>query len=429
MSQVSVRALRTLAEVNALRGPIDVLNLESRRPCPFSTYEYLETFLAHDEYAATGDELLFLVAFDEGEVIGYLPLRKNRVHALGVVPFTRVGVLISHDTDRPHLIARPEDEPRCAAAMYEHLLEREPSWSVLDLALQDAESALHAVPKLNPLRFWAREFENMPVSRLALRARSVPEYLRGLTGHQRKALNRSVRKTLTAGRAEAISSSGPAETAALLELYLDLEQRSWKAAALAGISRHPERIAFFRALAGPEQPMRLAVHLLLLDDLPVSGAVTGAFGGVMHGLETCFDQDAEATECGHVAVLLAIRQAMVGGLDELNLNGNYAYNKAHFGGVVTPTRAVQLFKVGSPPWVHAQAGELKRRLLPAQPVAPSFNPERRAWEHAAEVRPARLEERESARSVLAGLGLDRLGGAALADALGYAPARKDEVAA
>ena len=175
--------------------------------------------------------------------------------------------------------------------------------------------------------------------------------------------------------------------------------------------------------------MRLAVHLLLLDDLPVSGAVTGAFGGVMHGLETCFDQDAEATECGHVAVLLAIRQAMVGGLDELNLNGNYAYNKAHFGGVVTPTRAVQIFKVGSPPWVHAQAGELKRRLQPAEPVAPSFNPERRAWEHAAEVRPPRLEEREFARRVLAGLAVDRLGGEALADALGYAPAGKGEVAA
>jgi hypothetical protein len=46
--------------------------------------------------------------------------------------------------------------------------------------------------------------------------------------------------------------------------------------------------------------MRLMVHLLLLDGLPISGAVDGVFGGVFHGFEFCFDQDYEDLGCGHV---------------------------------------------------------------------------------------------------------------------------------
>ena len=49
MTTLRIQSLRSLDALAPYRTQIDVLNLASRRPCPFSTYEYIETFLAHDE--------------------------------------------------------------------------------------------------------------------------------------------------------------------------------------------------------------------------------------------------------------------------------------------------------------------------------------------------------------------------------------------
>lgn len=409
---------------------MDALNLRSRRPCPFSTCEYLQTFLAHDEFRTPERELLFLAAFERGQLVGYLPLRKHRVRQYGV-SYGRVGVLIGHDTDRPHVVARREDEPRCVRAFYEYLLNHERGWSLLELALQDEASGLLEVPRLNPLRFWSRRFENMPVSRVELTAHSLAEYVGGLGGHQRKNFARVLRRTLEAGRAEVVSCSDPAGLRELLELYLGLERRSWKAAARAGIERDPRRVAFFRALTAANQPMAMRFQLLLLDDLPISGAISGRFAGVEHGFEMCFDQDYESLAPGHLLMLAVFRDAIASDVSELNLNGNYAYNKALFGAVATPTVAVQVYRVGGLPWLKAQAGLLKRRLAPPVVEAQRFNPERRAHEQHVDVRPARVEERERVRVSLAalearGVKLERLPASVLEHELSQA--RKKAVA-
>lgn len=422
MSLITVKTFRSLRELDALQSSIEALNLESRRPCAFSTLSYLEAFLAHDEFGATERELLFLTVFEGDRLIGYLPLRKHGMRSLGWLPWVRIGVLISHDTDRPHVIARPHDEARCAQALYRHLLDHERGWSLVELGFQDAPSALLDVPPVNPLRYWARRFDSMPISTMAVAWGSVPEYLAALTTSQRKNLTRALRRTLGAGRIEAVSSSDPSAVKLLLELYLSIERRSWKQAARVGIGRDPRRVAFFKALTQPRQPMQLAVHLLMLDDLPVSGAVTGAFDGVLHGLEVCFDQDYEDLSCGHVGTLLSIRYAIATGIHEFNMNGNYAYNKALFGGVATSTSAVQLYRVGGLPWLKAQAGLLKRRLRPPVATPPTFNPKRRAHEQHAEVRPVHQALRQEARATFAqleadGAKLERLAGAALELAL------------
>src|SRR4051812_38904408 len=141
MGGLRIEVLRSLGAVAPLRDQIDALNLVSRRPCPFSTFEYLETFLAHDEYFAREDELLFLAAFDESRLAGYLPLRKFHDRRF-VVPFGHVLPMISHDTDRPHVVARADDEARCCEAFYRYLLDRERGWDLLELPMQDEASGL-----------------------------------------------------------------------------------------------------------------------------------------------------------------------------------------------------------------------------------------------------------------------------------------------
>jgi hypothetical protein len=424
MTRLTVKPFTSLTEVRRFRDELNALNLSSRRPCPFSTVEYLETFLAHDEHGASERELLMLTAWDSDQLVGSLSLRRHRVPLGAGLGYQRVGVMVSHDTDRPHVVSKPEDEARCARAFYEHLAE-ERGWSLLELNFQDAESALLTPPPLPPNRFWVRRYENMPISRARLDWPDVSSYLQHLSKSSRRLFARSVRRTVEAGHAEVVSSSDPGALPALLELYLGVERRSWKHAAHAGIGRSPRRVAFFQDLARPGQPMRITVHLVLVDALPVSGAITGAFGGVLHGFEMCFDQDYEALNCGHLSGLVSLRQAIHQGMHEFNLNGNYAYNKVHYGAEVTPTWALQVFRVGGLPWLKAQAGRVRHGLTPGEEAVVDFNPERREHQARGAERPLRVEERAHTRAVLAelearGVRLERLAGPALARALGGA---------
>ena len=273
-----VEALHSMQDVKKLRQEIDELNLASRQPSPFATFEYVETFLAHDEYGTREEELLFLVAFDGARLVGYLPLRKHRDRTLRI-PFGRIGVLVSHDTDRPHVVARADDEARCCDAFYRHLLERERGWSLLELAMQDADSGLNTVPPLPRWRYRAHRFETMPNTTVPLKFSSLSEYFKAVPGPQRRNVGRFGRRLLAAGRVEFVACEDPRGGSAMLDLYLNLERRSWKEAAHAGVRRDPRRVELYRALARPGQPMRLGVDLLLLDNLPVAGLIHGAFAG------------------------------------------------------------------------------------------------------------------------------------------------------
>ncbi len=417
METVRVEALRAWEDVAPLREAIDALNLRSRRPCPFSTFEYLETFLAHDEYRSAGHptQLLFLAALEGEQLIGYLPLTKARERLWGL-PFGRIGLLVSHDTDRPHLVARTEDEARCSRAFFEHLLERERGWSFLELALQDDASGLNEPPKVSPLRFYVRRFETMPNTSMPLPYTSTERYLAAVSSSFRRNVQRATRRLDTVGTLEFVRSDDDRARWSLLELYLDLERRSWKAEARAGIDRSPARVDFFRALAVPGQPLALGFEFLLLDGVPVAGGINGTFAGNRHGLEMSFDRAYDGLGPGNVFSVLSIDSALRTGLRAYNVDGNYAYYKARMGGVVTPTHAVQVYRVGSLPWLKARAGALRRRLRPAEVEHADFNPDRRrvsaaspgeatgedapAWRTPL---PPRLEERERARQAFEAL--------------------------
>jgi hypothetical protein len=424
VTTLQVQALRSLDAIEPLRTQIDALNLESRRPCPFSTYEYIETFLSHDEYGARPEEMLFLAAFDGERLVGYLPLRQHR-DQLFHVPFRKVDVLVSHDTDRPHVVAHADDEARCSEAFYGHLLKREHGWSFVELAMQDADSKLGVLPHVNKLRFYARRSENMPNTTIPLDYASFGDYFNAIPSSYRKNMARLSRKLINAGRVEVVSGTDPRARPALFELYLDLESRSWKEAAHAGIRRDPKRVEFFRALCAPHQPLEMGFELVLFDDLPIAGMFAGAFATTLYGLEMCFDREYEDLGPGHLLTLMTMRRAIEGGYRAFNFNGNYSYYKAKMGGVVTETEAVQIYKVGTIPWIKARAGELQRRLHPPVEEEHRYNSDRRRVEGESEGKPkeaphrsARIEERERTRVALEkleheGIPFVRLSGPAL----------------
>jgi CelD/BcsL family acetyltransferase involved in cellulose biosynthesis len=435
MRTLQVVAHRSWDTVEPLRAEVDALDRASRRPCPFATFEYLRTLDAHDEYRRHGDELLFLAALEGPRLVGYLPLRRRRERVLGAWR-TRVGVLADHDTDRPHVVAAAEDEARCCEAFYRHLVEREPGWTFLELLFQDAASGLDRPPALPATRFHVRRFENMPNSTIPLERPSLREHFASMPASFRRVVRRYARAALRSGRAEVVWSDDPSARLALLELYLDLERRSWKAAAGAGVTRHASRVAFFRELCQPWQPLALHFLFVLLDGVPIAGVLGGTFEGSDFGLETTFDDGYLDLAPGHLVLLMALHRAQARGLRSLNLDGNYAYYKARWGAEVTATRAVQIYRVPSLHWLKARAGALRRRLRPPEAQPDLANPERQraagraapgaggAEAAAPDGRPDRSASRARADAALAaleaaGASVSRLAGPALEASLPF----------
>lgn len=438
-----MRALGSLGEVAPLAAALDALGLASRRPSPFDTFAYLQAFVAHDEYAEPGRRLLFLVAFEADSPVGFLPLRRvpERLHG---IPYVAIRCLVSHDNDRPRVVARPADEERCAEAFYRHLFEVERGWDFLELNEQDSESRLLHPPAIPALgRYYLRTFPNNPNATIATPQRTLAEYLHAFPTKHRRKLEKAVRKLVRAGEIELVAARTPESLPAVFDQYLELERRSWKARVDAHIGRHPARVAFFRQLLAPDQAMKLEVHLLLLDGLPIAGAVTAKFAGKVYGLEEAFDEDYRDLAPGNAMMLLLVRDAIESGCGALDLLGNYAYYKARWLATITETRAVQLFRKGSVVHLKALAGEVWRWLRP--PVTQrelDFNLARQeagadahesgrdereavgddSHEDAARApRPARRRERERAQVALraAGATLSRLSGEALRRALPF----------
>ena len=164
---VEVKVVRSRTQLAPFFCELAALNLVSRRPCPFSTPEFLSLTLEHDEFARPGDDLLFLLAYAGDRLIGYLPLRKTMRNALGI-PYGRVESLSLGYRDRPYAVARAEDEAACVAAFCRRLREQERGWSALELTAQDAASAFHAIVDTPGPGYWARRRATDPNTTIPL---------------------------------------------------------------------------------------------------------------------------------------------------------------------------------------------------------------------------------------------------------------------
>ncbi|MHB8878263.1 MAG: GNAT family N-acetyltransferase [Myxococcaceae bacterium] len=421
-----VRALRSFDELGSLSNALDEINLASPRASPFNTISYLRAHFDHDEFAEPFREPLFLVAFEDGAPRGYLSLCRVSAPVFGLRR-NMIRVLANHDNDRPTLVARAEDEAWCAAEIWRHLLEREPDWTYLALMEQDERSPLvPPLAKLDTGCYLVRRMENLPNGTIPLGEGELGQYLASLSANARSNVNKHTRKLLRAGQVGYFSSRDARAVPAMLELYLALERRSWKARAHGTIGRHPDRVAFFRALLAPGQPMRLGVSLLTLDGLPIAGAVTGLFQRGLYWMELAYDEQRGHLSPGSPLVPLVVREALRCGARLVNWLGNFAYYKSRWGAVITETRSVRVFRVGSAHFYRTLLGELWRKVFPQETITQreaGFNLTKRAAEGAASALPSPDPgSAEQSARVLRGLAssaeVECLEGAAIAAALG-----------
>jgi hypothetical protein len=380
---ITVRCFDSFAQAAFVRDAADALNRDSARPDPFSTFKYFEHFYRCDEShpAGRGLQLWLLAAFRGQQLVGYAALRSVKRRVLGVATTPVLGFLVTRDSDRPHVVARAEDLPEVSTAFYAHLLARRREWSLLEFRQQDGTSSLRRPPSAVDLtRHLVSDWTSLENGTVRIRWTTLRDYFQALPKKFRSNLARQLQGLLGAGRVELLASSNPLTTPALFELYLGIERRSWKSKAQAHIARNPLRTDYFRGLLGADQPMRVSIHLLLLDGVPIAGLINGTFLEGLYALHMSYDDHFARFAPGSATMLMGVREAIESGASFFNLLSGSGYYKSRWLADITETRDVQIYRRGSWLYWRRWVGDLLRRLRPtAGPAAPlQFNPVRRA---------------------------------------------------
>jgi len=378
---IEVRCFHSWVEVAALREQINTLNLASARPDPFSSFEFFQHFLQFEKpnAPAGGLRLWFLCAFRAGSLVGYMALKQTTHHLLGMAA-SKVDFLVTHDADRPQLIARSEDVLEVSSACYRYLLERRHEWSFLELRQQDCASPLFPLPAdVDFSGCWVTQWPALDNGTIGVQWQSLEAYFRSFSKKFRSNVSRQMRTLLAVGEVEYLHSADAAVTPALFDLYCSIEPRSWKSRAGVTIGRHPNWSEYFRGLLDPQQPMRVSIHILLLDGVPIAGLITGAFERGLYALHIVYDRSVSALGPGSAVLLMSMRQAIDGRYAFFNLLSGFGYYKSRWQAQMSATRNAQIYRFGTPYFWRRVLGDVKRRLFPAGAVHTQmlFNPMRR----------------------------------------------------
>lgn len=359
-----VEARRSLAALADVRADLERLSARSTRRCPFSTPTFLARAVEEDEFLAfDGRDAspLLLLAWEGSSLKGFLPLRERA---------GRVEPLLTHDVERPDVVAFPGDEERVARAFVEHLcFERrapfvdfvgvEPT-SVLARACEAvARSAKPGAKR----RF--RTVEGPPLSVIPTGSfPSIDAYFAALSKKMRGNVSRFARRLFAAGEPTWIEADGsdPRALEELFEIYLSIEARSWKQRAKAGIARHEKRVRFFRRMIAERSCPRPWIGVLLLDGAPIAAMISASHEGRSWALEMAYDEKHGDLGPGQLLLLLSIRRAIEERAATYNLMASYAYYKQRWLADVVPTCSAQLLKVGSRPFYRALLGDLRREV-------------------------------------------------------------------
>lgn len=352
-----------MAEVGPWHAKLDAINLAAVRPDPFSTMDFLAHYHEYDEEYPGGEgcTLWLLVVFRGNEPIGYLPLKRVEDSLFGV-KIPRITFLVLHDTDRPHLVAGPEDESAVAAACLRWLHGKVDEWDLLEFHQQEEHSPLARLPAALPAeRYRVAFWECHENATVRVRWSKLADYYAELSPNLRSTLARQSRRLSESGLAEVVSSRDPACLPLLFDLYLDVESRSWKALAGTGVTRSPLREDYMRALLANRRLLSVEIKLLLLDGYPVSGIMTGSFAGRRYLLQLAYDASLARLGPGSPMLALCMRDAIRDGEREFNLLSGFAVYKSRWLAEVTPTRVVQVYRRGTLPDWKRRFGDLQRR--------------------------------------------------------------------
>jgi|APLak6261678615_1056124.scaffolds.fasta_scaffold01176_3 hypothetical protein len=351
---IEVRAHHTLEEL----GPaaMDELNLASSRASLFGAPQWLRHFIEHDvTFKSSGARPYFLAAWEGAKLKGFFALKATE-DRLG----RSLSSLITLEVERPRVVAAREDELRVTHAFFRYLLHRADEWDVLELVQQDAASPLYAgPPELGP-RHWLRRMPDRPNNVLALPFADGAGYVASLSKNMRHSTRKQLKGLLSEPGLTLLTADTPAGRAALFEVFLEIEQRSWKPRVGATVGAREQ--TYRAALADPT--LHPVACIASLDGLPIAGSVWIHYGAQTYHLQTVYSEAHEALSPGTLMSWVPIADAIARRQVSFDMLPDFSHYKSRWGAKSIDTELVQLFRVGSARHLKAVAGDFWRRVKP-----------------------------------------------------------------
>ena len=373
LESLTVVAVKGVAALAHYASEIDRLNLVSARPNPFLSSAFLLCYAAHAEYfPAAADEVLFLIR-QGARIVGCAPMRRSAKDFVALGPLRRLGVRLQFlaplDTEQPGILAAPEDEQRVAAALIQHICERERGWGMLEFVGQRPGTTLYREMYAAANRsFRARDIQVEPYTEVAVVWNSLGAYFQSLRKKMRSNISRQGRRLFAAGEVELILAEGAAAATAWLDAYCDLDSRSWKGGTDASIARCPRRVRYYREIVAGNAGLDPQFIGVVLDGVLIAGLLTGSnasTGARDHGtwcLEMAYDQSLAQLGPGQLLLLLAVGMAIEKSHRHLNFMQNFAYYKHRWAAEPIHVVNVQLIRRLSLHNVSAVLGAARKKL-------------------------------------------------------------------
>ena len=309
----------------------DELVERSCRPSIFSTWDFLEASWNH--FARPAGNRLAVLAFHEGgSPLGFAPLRLSTRTRFGL-PLRRLHLLAGWEADRVPFIFPRDREGEFAHRFVAFLEDRADDWDSMSLHEVSADSALPAVlhewhSSRRDLRVVEQEDSGSPYITLD---GGWEGFLSQLGARSRKNLKQCLRRLEKRGPEALEVFTEPAEMDDALDLYLDLEGRSWKPGEGQGLGRDRARLGFYRDLLRRLSGKgRASVSFLARGAKRIAGAVEYHLDGRTYLVHTTFDQNEARFSPGVAVRALCIQRCLQRGVHEYELQGGFLEQKIHW---------------------------------------------------------------------------------------------------
>ena len=418
-----VQCERGRSGIDLWSAHLDRLNALSVRPDPFSTADYLRAYVDHSEYFPNGMDVRLFIIQDGRDVVGVVPMRAvvdSFVSGLGA---SRLEFLVTHDNEQPHVVCAAGDEDRVAEAFVNHVLQRESPWSLVEFKGQPEHSALRRVAHARASkRLWVRDIPISPYSEVTLGSGDLAGYYASLSKRMRSNISRQTRRLFSAGAVEFLLAEGAQACTALFDAYLELENASWKFATPAAAQRHPQRVAFLRAVAAGHAGSEPSLVAICLDGQMVAGLLCASHGQGSWALEMAYDETHADLGPGQLLLLLATALALERRHHFFNFLQSYGYYKQRWGADSVEVVNVQLIRRPGLHHLKGVVGDWNRRRRPYDIDAPKLANDQRHARPASLAHPSRAQATQLLNDALChgGPGVRRYAGAAASAHLPFA---------
>jgi len=337
--------VEALTDENAWHELIPYWNdllLKTPEPTIFQTYEYQRIWWRHFGLSRS---LLILVIRDGDDVIGIAPLQINPVRYYGKY-FRELGYIgVNWEVDRPKFLFG-DRAAVCSTLTARFLKEHEHLWDLVRLYEQREDSYV-----LSSFRDEMHGYGYLT----ATTKDAVAPYLRtdttwetfskSLSARMRKNLKASRKKLGAMGQFNYVECKTYPDVLEKLEWYKQIEQKSWKANAHVGPSKHGHYYRFFESLAGElGRAGQFHIRFITLDDQPIAGTFGLEFNNTFYSLHIAHDHEYSKYSLGTLLESMELESCFAGNCQEYDFLGSFLNNKLRWTSTVRTSKELHVYQ-------------------------------------------------------------------------------------